>query len=127
MLHRRTTTQLSGRAFTLIELLVVISIIALLIGLLLPSLQRARYAAKETKCLSQLRQIGQAQYAYSTFYKEYFAPGYLTDDRSKLLDHSWYRGLKEFTSGNEYMWDCDIAPERYPNYSGFNDVIPGFE
>ncbi|MCL4196617.1 MAG: prepilin-type N-terminal cleavage/methylation domain-containing protein [Phycisphaerales bacterium] len=115
------------RAFTLIELLVVISIIALLIGLLLPSLSRARYGAKETKCLSQLRQIGQAQYAYSTFNRDYFAPGYLTDNRGDLLNRSWYRGLKEFTDGNEYMWDCDIAPERYPTYPGFNDVIPGFD
>ncbi len=126
--HDSATAQHQNRhAFTLIELLVVISIIALLIGLLLPSLQRARYAAKEVKCLSQLRQIGQAQFAYSTFYNDFFAPGYLTDNRSDLLNHSWYRGLKEFTSGNEAMWNCDIAPDRYPTYPGFDDIIPGFE
>ena len=63
-----------GRAFTLIELLVVISIIALLIGILLPALGAAREAGRSAVCLSNLRQAGIGMATYGSESKDYY-PG----------------------------------------------------
>src|SRR5215213_9598060 len=56
--------------FTLVELLVVIGIMAVLIGVLLPVLGRAREQVNSTRCLSNLRQLGQAMLIYANAYQD---------------------------------------------------------
>lgn len=64
----------NSNGFTLVELLVVIAIIGILSSLLLPSLVRARIAARSANCKSNLRQIGMAVEMFKTDHKELYPP-----------------------------------------------------
>jgi prepilin-type N-terminal cleavage/methylation domain-containing protein len=65
------------RAFTLVELLVVIGIIAILIGILLPTLARARESSNRTVCLSNMRELANCFRIYAANYKDYCPIGFM--------------------------------------------------
>jgi prepilin-type N-terminal cleavage/methylation domain-containing protein/prepilin-type processing-associated H-X9-DG protein len=72
--QRHACTQRSGHGFTLVELLVVIGIIALLIAVLLPALNRAREKARQVQCLSNMKQLSNAVIMFAGEHKG-FMPG----------------------------------------------------
>jgi prepilin-type N-terminal cleavage/methylation domain-containing protein/prepilin-type processing-associated H-X9-DG protein len=97
------------RGFTLVELLVVIGIIALLISILLPSLNRARETARAIKCASNLRTIGQGLAMYVAENKQYFPAAYTYIGN---LDNSGtpskgYRHWSSYLYGNKAKMNND--------------------
>jgi prepilin-type N-terminal cleavage/methylation domain-containing protein/prepilin-type processing-associated H-X9-DG protein len=89
-----TSPRLANHGFTLIELLVVIAIIALLMGILLPSLNRARGQARKISCLSNMRQMGIALQAYLMDSENHLPPS-----SCNLSDPNqyWLRTLTKYT------------------------------
>jgi len=116
--------------FTLVELLVVIGIIAVLISILLPVLNRARESAKQIKCLSNLRQLGLAMVMYNSENRGRFpAPGTVRQpddwifwERDRKLNQSAI--ARYLTSGGRLVADYFRCPSdtewsqhRNPDYT----------
>lgn len=133
------TGQVKGRGFTLIELLVVVSIIALLVSILLPSLNKAREMAKRTVCLSSLKSIGLVMHMYADDHEgvfvtckwqipyifsvatggsfgaaAYWKAGYLEQGGSTLYC------VKDKQRENAVGWMGGYTARPFPYYAGYN-------
>lgn len=110
------------RGFTLIELLVVIAIIAILAAILFPVFAKAREKARQTSCLSNLKQLDLAFLQYAQDYDErmpagigYWTP-YVIPPAADRGDNPWYRNIYPYVKNGQIF--------RCPSYgTGFSSAI----
>jgi prepilin-type N-terminal cleavage/methylation domain-containing protein len=136
--HRQRQLSSANRGFTLIELLVVIAIISILAAILFPVFAQAREKARQTSCLSNLRQIGMAALTYVQDYDDHLptsgssgGQGDLTGNLQPYTKQLYGQGIwrcpshEPFTSGNwtsSYGYNIAYLLEAGPDYphSGYN-------